>query len=177
MQFKNKTLTASFLQSCESMLPPLAPTVILTFKLQTPSLNLIIKASLHTSALKAYILSFFTNSNLAFSLSKKKKSCILSLALSLLKLWSLRCPCQNAPFSFSLQHSWFKSYGDPIINQKSHKVTGFGCFEKRQQYSHLKWVFLFLSNNHRLKENGFIPFLELVFLHTKRKKKIKKFDI
>ena len=73
MQFKNKTLTASFLQSCESMLPPLAPTVILTFKLQTPSLNLIIKASLHTSALKAYILSFFTNSNLAFSLSKKKK--------------------------------------------------------------------------------------------------------
>ena len=79
MQFKNKTLTASFLQSCESMLPPLAPTVILTFKLQTPSLNLIIKASLHTSALKAYILSFFTNSNLAFSLSKKKKSCILSL--------------------------------------------------------------------------------------------------
>ena len=67
MQFKNKTLTASFLQSCESMLPPLAPTVILTFKLQTPSLNLIIKASLHTSALKAYILSFFTNSNLAFS--------------------------------------------------------------------------------------------------------------
>ena len=73
-------------------------------------------------------------------------------------------------FIFSLKHSWFKSYGHPIINQKSHKVTGIGCFQKRQQHSSLKWVFLFLSNNHRLKENGFIPFLELVVFHTQKKK-------
>ena len=78
---------------------------------------------------------------------------------------------------FSLKHSWFKSYGHPIINQKSHKVTGIGCFQKRQQHFSLKWVFLFLSNNHRLKENGFIPFLELVVFHTQKKKKNQDFDI
>ena len=78
-------------------------------------------------------------------------------------------------FIFSLKHSWFKSYGHPIINQKSHKVTGIGCFQKRQQHSSLKWVFLFLSNNHRLKENGFIPFLELVVFHTQKKNQ--DFDI